>query len=297
MLNLGQPCKQGGDASEGQLQMKLPEPNHSIQALVDRHHESQAEPPRPHMGASQIGHPCDRWLWLSFRWAVVPQFPGRILRVFRRGRNEEDTIVSDLRAIGLDVRGAQKRVDFGCHVSGSLDAIIESGVPGSAKRHIAEFKTHSRKSFEYLDKHGVEKSKPEHFVQMQAYMHGTGIERALYVASARTTTTSTPNASSTTSMPPRRPLPAPSASLCQTACPSRSVQTQAGINASSATPTSSATRPTPPSTSIAAPARTARPRTTALGDASGTMPMAFLLSSSAKGVKAMCCTRIWCPGR
>ena len=182
MLNLGQPCKQGGDASEGQLQMKLPEPNHSIQALVDRHHESQAEPPRPHMGASQIGHPCDRWLWLSFRWAVVPQFPGRILRVFRRGRNEEDTIVSDLRAIGLDVRGAQKRVDFGCHVSGSLDAIIESGVPGSAKRHIAEFKTHSRKSFEYLDKHGVEKSKPEHFVQMQAYMHGTGIERALYVA-------------------------------------------------------------------------------------------------------------------
>jgi hypothetical protein len=31
-------------------------------------------------------------------------------------------------------------------------------------------------------KQGVEKSKPMHFVQMQVYMHGTNIDRALYVA-------------------------------------------------------------------------------------------------------------------
>jgi len=166
--------------------MKIPESNHSIQALVDKHHESQAEPPRGHMGCSQLGHPCDRWLWLSFRWAVQPKFPGRILRLFRRGQMEEATIVSDLRAIGLDVRGAgkqQARVDFGCHVSGSIDAIVESGVPEAPKkRHIAEFKTHSKKSFDDLEKNGVEKSKPEHWVQMQLYMHGTEIDRALYLA-------------------------------------------------------------------------------------------------------------------
>jgi hypothetical protein len=166
--------------------MKIPEPNHSIQALIDKHHESLAEPPRPHMGCSQLGHPCDRWLWLSFRWAVQPKFPGRILRLFRRGQNEEATIVSDLRAIGLDVRGSgrqQTRVDFGAHVSGSIDAIIESGVPEAPKkRHIAEFKTHSAKSFADLEKKGVADSKPEHWVQMQLYMHGTKIDRALYLA-------------------------------------------------------------------------------------------------------------------
>lgn len=166
--------------------MKIPEPNHSIQSLIDKHHESLAEPPRPHMGCSQLGHPCDRWLWLSFRWAVQPKFPGRILRLFRRGQNEEATIVSDLRAIGLDVRGSgrqQTRVDFGAHVSGSIDAIIESGVPEAPKkRHIAEFKTHSAKSFADLEKNGVEKSKPEHWVQMQLYMHGTKIDRAFYLA-------------------------------------------------------------------------------------------------------------------
>jgi hypothetical protein len=99
---------------------------------------------------------------------------------------EEATIVSDLRAIGLDVRGSgrqQTRVDFGAHVSGSIDAIIESGVPEAPKkRHIAEFKTHSAKSFADLEKNGVEKSKPEHWVQMQLYMHGTKIDRALYLA-------------------------------------------------------------------------------------------------------------------
>lgn len=163
--------------------MKLPEEDNTITALIDKHHESRAEPPRPHMGCSQLGNPCDRALWLSFRWAVKPTFPGRILRLFRRGQNEEATIIADLRAIGMDVRSAQTRVNFDCHVSGSLDAIIETGVPGAVKtRHVAEFKTHSKKSFDALVKDGVEKSKPEHYIQMQVYMLGTKIDRALYVA-------------------------------------------------------------------------------------------------------------------
>ena len=158
----------------------------TIEELIDKHHETKKEKPRAHMGASILGHPCDRWLWLSFRWAVQPQFPGRILRLFRRGQMDEATIVSDLRAIGIDIRSTsehQSRVDLGCHVSGSLDGIIESGVPEAPKkRHVAEFKTHSLKSFADLEKKGVEKSKPQHFVQMQLYMHGAKIDRALYVA-------------------------------------------------------------------------------------------------------------------
>ena len=166
--------------------MKIPEPYFSVQNLVDQAHEARKEQPRPHMGCSTLGHPCDRWLWLSFRWAVQPKFPGRILRVFRRGQNEESIIVSDLRAIGVDIRATgvtQSRVDLGCHVSGSVDGIIEHGLPEAPKtRHVAEFKTHSLKSFEDLLKHGVEKSKPMHFVQMQLYMAGLEIDRAFYLA-------------------------------------------------------------------------------------------------------------------
>lgn len=155
-----------------------------IQTEIDAAHERRAEPPRAHMGASTLGHPCDRWLWLSFRWAVQQQFSGRILRLFRRGQNEEETVIVDLRDIGCDIPSkAQTLLRFGAHVAGTPDAIIESGVPGAPKaRHVAEFKTHSKKSFDSLEKDGVEKSKPEHYVQMQVYMAGTKIHRALYVA-------------------------------------------------------------------------------------------------------------------
>ena len=167
--------------------MKLPEPAHTIASLIDQYHAGNSEKPRAHLGCSLLGHPCDRWLWLSFRWAVVEKFEGRILRLFRRGQMEETTIVSDLRAIGIDIRHAgdrnQKRVIFGSHVSGSLDGIIESGVPEAPKkRHVAEFKTHSKKSFDEVAKAGVETAKPMHYVQIQIYMLGAGIDRALYLA-------------------------------------------------------------------------------------------------------------------
>jgi len=174
---------------------KIPEPKNSLAALIDLHHEQISEQPRGHMGCSQLGHPCDRWLWLSFRWAVIEKFPGRVLRMFRRGRNEEAIIVDDLRAAGITIHsteGSQSRVSLGCHIGGSIDGIIEYGVPEAPqKRHIVEFKTHSLKSFEDLLKNGVASSKPQHWTQMQLYMMGTimgkglespGIDRALYVA-------------------------------------------------------------------------------------------------------------------
>lgn len=171
---------------------KIPDANHSTVALIDKHHEAIADDPhRDHIGASVLGHKCERYLWLSFRWAFRQQVEGRIRRLFRRGHNEEASIVADLRAIGCDVRdrapdGGQHRVELAPHVGGSLDAIIESGVPEAKKsRHVAEFKTHSLKSFEDLIAKGVAKSKPLHHVQMQAYMHGAGIDRALYVAACK----------------------------------------------------------------------------------------------------------------
>lgn len=167
--------------------MKLPDAYHTTVNLIDKYHESVADKPRPHMGCSLLGHHCDRWLWLNFRWAVVEQFQGRVLRMFRRGRMEEAVIIADLRAIGIDIkdtfRGKQRSVDFGCHVSGSLDGIIEKGLPEAPKkRHVVEFKTHGKKSFDDLEKNGVEKSKPMHYIQMQVYMAGTKIDRAFYYA-------------------------------------------------------------------------------------------------------------------
>lgn len=168
--------------------MKIPDPEITIQKLIDQHHSNCQKPPRLHMGCSILGHSCDRYLWLSFRWAVIEKLDGRILRLFRRGQLEETTILQDLRAVGIKVSERQGIVDFGCHISGSVDGVITAGVPESPmKYHVLECKTHSKKSFDDLQKNGVEKSKPQHFIQMQLYMHGLKIDRALYYAICKDT--------------------------------------------------------------------------------------------------------------
>lgn len=164
-------------------------PATTTQSLIDKWWEDHREGPRPHLGASLLGHPCERWLWLSFRWAIKENFSGRMLRLFDRGKREEASIVQNLRRIGIVIHNTcldddgQFRVDFGSHVAGSVDGIIESGVPEApATRHVAEFKTHSLKSFNELKRLGVFDAKRRHWCQMQVYMAGTHIDRALYVA-------------------------------------------------------------------------------------------------------------------
>jgi hypothetical protein len=162
----------------------LPEAQNDLAALIDKAHQQEeaGREPRLHLGASMLGHPCDRWLWLSFRWAAPRSFEGRVLRIFRRGQREEETILKDLQMAGIEIVSEQARVAIEGHVAGTIDAIV-LGVPEApTKQHVAEFKTHNKASFTTLTKQGVEAFKPEHYVQMQVYMHATGLERALYVA-------------------------------------------------------------------------------------------------------------------
>ena len=147
---------------------------------------------RDHMGASLIGHKCDRYLWLNFRWALNPEHSGKQIRLFRRGDLEEVQIVDDIRRAGLHVKdtapdGNQWRVKWG-HFGGSCDGIAQN-VPGLDPDEpvLLEFKTYSAKSFAYLQSKGVRSAKPEHFAQMQVYMHGMrerfpGLKRCLYIA-------------------------------------------------------------------------------------------------------------------
>lgn len=147
---------------------------------------------RAHLGASLIGRPCARELWYVFRWATRAHHSGRLLRLFERGQREEEVFLAELRGIGCEVHagdnGEQFRVEFcGGHIGGSLDGAAV-GIPEAPKTwHVVEFKTHGAKSFAKLTKEGVEKTKPEHWAQMQIYMLGTGMTRALYLAANKDT--------------------------------------------------------------------------------------------------------------
>lgn len=143
---------------------------------------------RPHLGASLIGRECERALWLTFRWAKPQAFEGRMLRLFARGQREEQIFIDLLRAAGIEVVDVDtttgKQFTFaaiGGHFGGSMDAACQ-GLPESSVWHVCEMKTHSKKSFDDLEKVGVKLSKPTHYDQMQCYMGWTGMTRALYMA-------------------------------------------------------------------------------------------------------------------
>jgi hypothetical protein len=167
----------------------LPDSTHTTAHQIVRWYESKPQEHRPHMGASLIGHQCERSIWLTWRWVKKPEFSGRMLRLFNRGQREEALFVEELRAIGAQVwdtdpdTGGQVRVSA-CngHFGGSLDGIAK-GLPEAPKATaVLEFKTHSNKSFMDLAKNKVQASKPQHYAQMTVYMGLMDIDRALYMA-------------------------------------------------------------------------------------------------------------------
>jgi len=163
--------------------------DHVADHILEGLRAGQDRTPRQHLGCSILGRECEREIWYTWRWCSDTVHPGRLIRLFRRGQLEEEQVVADLRAIGIEVHdhdsttGEQFRVtDFGGHLGGSLDGAV-ANVPGYGPTWmVLEIKTANAKSFRDLQRKGVKESKPEHFAQMQLYMRKTGMGGALYVA-------------------------------------------------------------------------------------------------------------------
>ena len=168
----------------------LPNPSSpTVDAIYADYEARQGNGYREHLGASLIGGPCDRAIWYSWRWATRARHAGRLLRLFDTGNLAEARFVADLRRVGVTVmdvdpdNGRQWNLrDESGHFGGSMDGVAIGFTEAPKAWHVCEFKTHSAKSFASLKKDGVAASKPQHFAQMQVYMHLAGIERAFYLA-------------------------------------------------------------------------------------------------------------------
>lgn len=163
--------------------------NPIIDAIHDLHQERRkAQRERLYLGASEIGHPCERALWYGFRKVLDPEFSGRILRLFETGHREEERMVAELKAIGCEVldrdpvtRRQWAIQAYGGHFRGHADGKIRR-VPGEDPERwfLLEIKTSNAKRFREVVKHGVAAKRPKHWAQMQVYMGFMGLECALY---------------------------------------------------------------------------------------------------------------------
>lgn len=147
------------------------------------------EGPRSHLGASVIGHNCERYIWFHFRWMKIEQASGRMLRLFNRGTLEEARLIQWLTGIGFNItavddKGKQIRlIDVGGHFGGSSDG--SSTVPTRygtfTDKFLLEFKTANEKSFTITAGSGVRKGKPRHWTQMCVYGYKFQLQYALYL--------------------------------------------------------------------------------------------------------------------
>jgi hypothetical protein len=162
-------------------------------ALVNETLESgqASDAGRAHLGGSIIGRDCTRELWFTFRWATQSRHPARLLRIFARGHREEAVFNDYLRKAGLtvweedpDIAGQQWHVDaVAGHFGGSLDGVVVGIVGDEQTPYVSEQKTMSAKVFKQVSTKGVRAAKPEHWAQMQIYMHlFQGVSKALYQA-------------------------------------------------------------------------------------------------------------------
>jgi len=164
----------------------LPESMHTTARKIYEWYESKQEGHREHLGASLIGHHCDRFLWLTFRWAASPHFEGRVLRLFNTGKREEARIYEELRAIGVELHTEDGNKQISCrddtgHFGGSLDG-VGLGFPEAPKTWaVLEIKTANNKAFTSLKAKGVQADKPQHYAQMQTYMGMMKLDRAMYI--------------------------------------------------------------------------------------------------------------------
>ena len=163
----------------------VPERQNSTARKIYEWYESKKEDHREHLGASLIGHHCDRFLWLTFRWAASPQFGGRVLRLFGTGKREEERVYEELRAIGIELHTEDNGKQISCrdgtgHFGGSLDGIGRGFVEGKTWA-VLEIKTANDKAFTALRAKGVQAEKPQHYAQMQTYMGMMELDRAMYI--------------------------------------------------------------------------------------------------------------------
>lgn len=183
----------------GDLSQFKPEESLTVQAIYDYwKKKGDSEPTRCYLGASIIGHECDRFLWYTFRGCVTKAFDGRMYRLFERGKREENAFISELQGIGCEVHatdesGNQFEVTAcGGHFKAHMDGCA-LGIPEAPKTwHVLEFKTFggtedNSKDFEKVKESGVKAAKPLHYAQMMIEMHLTKMERALYLAVKKAT--------------------------------------------------------------------------------------------------------------
>ncbi len=139
---------------------------------------------RNYIGASSIGHPCERKIWYGYRGVQGLPVDPQTQRTFDVGHHLESMIIEYLELSGLNIVYDDLSALYFSdpeipELQGHCDAIIDVSPEHSV---IVEIKTARDSSFNVFVKSGLKKWYPIYYSQLQAYMGMSGIHEAYVLA-------------------------------------------------------------------------------------------------------------------
>lgn len=169
----------------------LPNPEPATITAIRKAREAKQQPRDGYrLAASWLGNSCQRSIWYSFRWVTPPKVHNaQTLRRFETGIIEEKRLIDDLRDSGAtvitrDANDPEKQIGVifaDGHGWGYLDGECSNLPEAPVTVHVLECKSHNHKSFTAAKNKGVKDGKPDHYAQVQTYMHLRKRSRALYL--------------------------------------------------------------------------------------------------------------------
>lgn len=145
-------------------------PFHDINTRILKTYIPEKEEVRGYIGASSIGHTCDRKIWLQWRGNITAKecMPEELYakrqRIFERGKEEEEKIIKRLERAGYIIEHPQKQLLFAtptfhlegfatAHnpnffgLKGHIDGMIVDPHDPEKKPYILEIKTAKESSY------------------------------------------------------------------------------------------------------------------------------------------------------
>lgn len=160
--------------------------------------KQQLEKPRNYLGASEIGHDCQRYLFYSFRNACKKTISAKGLKAIQDGYDQEAKTIERLRDLPfiqlVNDDGEGNQIGFKAlldHFCGHCDGMILGILQAPKTWHVFEHKSVNEKKFNELKKIIEEKGEKEalynwdlvYYEQAQIYMHEFQLERHYTVVS------------------------------------------------------------------------------------------------------------------
>lgn len=148
--------------------------------------ELPTDEPRKYIGASSIGHDCNRSIWYGYNGAPKAGIPAQLRTTFDIGKRLESLPLDYLEQSGLTIVKPTKENDWlfckdndVSFFQGHMDALL---MLSNESPIVVEIKTAKNSSFNNFKNKGLRIWSSAYHAQLQSYMGMSGYRRAVLIA-------------------------------------------------------------------------------------------------------------------